>query len=100
MMLLTFFAPGFGWHAHATHEEIAHGSANVAAHHHDHESDAADHHDDAHTTIGHLLAHMPASLSNITTLPVVAPPSSDFVELHVLWPRISPDPPLRPPRLS
>lgn len=73
-MLLTFLSPSFGWQLVADHEQLAHGvsSADVVAHdhHHDHDHDttvaldATPHdHDDPHAMIGHLLSHMPASLS-------------------------------------
>jgi len=101
VMLATFLAPGFGWQANATHDEIAHASpGHLDAHHHDHDSDTANHDDEAHSAVGHLLGHLPAFLSSIAALPAIAPPRSEFAEMFVQWPRISLEPPLRPPRFS
>jgi hypothetical protein len=101
VMLITFAAPGFGWQANATHDEIAHASdAHAEAHPHDHDGDASDHDDEAHGAIGHLLGHLPAFLSSSTPLPTVIPAHSQFAELTVQSPCNSPEPPLRPPRFS
>ena len=101
VMFMTFLAPGFGWHAHATHEEIAHSSVDkTGSHHHDHDGDTSDPDDEAHTSIGHLLGHLPAFASDATRWGATPPPSSEFRELIVQWPRIAPEPPLRPPRFS
>ena len=97
-MLITFLSPGFGWHVNATHHEIEHGA--VAAHQHDHDSDAAHHEDDAHGVIGHLLGHLPAFLSSSPAIPRVAPVAAAFTDVTVQWPRVSTEPPLRPPRFS
>jgi hypothetical protein len=96
-MLITFLAPGFAWQGSATHDEIAHASTAPAPHDQDH--GPADHDDEAHGVIGHLLGHLPAFVSSLPTLPVVAPAPSSFVEAVVQWPRVAPEPPLRPPRL-
>jgi hypothetical protein len=101
VMLMTFLAPGFGWHAHATHEEIAHSSLDrMGSQHHEHDADTSGHDDEAHGVIGHLLGHLPAFASDGARWEPTPPPSSEFREVIVQWPRISPEPPLRPPRFS
>ena len=107
VMLLTFLAPGFGWQAIATHDEIAHASSAFGGaadhdHDHDHEHDAGEtgHDDEAHGAAGHVLAHLPAFLSHVAGFSPVAPVGAHFADVRVEWPRISPEPPLRPPRHS
>lgn len=71
LMLLTFLSPSFGWQMVANHEQLVHGPQppdfSAHAHDHCHHGDKADEvaghdHEDAHSMIGHLLGHMPASL--------------------------------------
>jgi hypothetical protein len=102
VMLMTFLAPGFGWQANATHDEIALASAHDHDHDrdHHHDSDASHHDDDAHGAIGHVLGHLPAFLSAATVVAPPAPGFTHFAEVRVQWPRVSLDPPLRPPRYS
>lgn len=93
VMLATLLSPSFAWHMHAEHEEIV-------AHGHEHGGDehaATDGAGGAHTSIGHLLGHLPMQMSRFE-IPValaeeVAPPAAASAPPP---PAESP-PPYRPP---
>ena len=65
VMLLTFLSPNLGWQMTASHDELQH----ALVHDPDHGDD--DHHE-AHGLVGHLLTHMPMSISAIFSVPLVA----------------------------
>lgn len=112
LMVLTFLSPSFGWQLVAGHELLEHASAAVAADHpHGHEhaphdaapADASSthphEHEDAHSMIGHVLSHMPAT-SFSAAVPLYAPhqPVMSGVELLLVLPTSPPDQPYRPPQ--
>jgi hypothetical protein len=100
-MLVTFLSPSFAWQAVATHDELEH-AVTAMADHHVHEADAQAHEDEheAHGFIGHLLGHMPVFVSACFTVPPSAATSAVCDYVAIDWPRISAEPPLRPPRFS
>ncbi len=85
LMLATFLSPSLGWQMAVVHEHDEHIGHHVAVVEHDHyghdahydvvdnglESAVPDAHLDAHSMLGHLLGHMPASLAHIQ--PFVVP---------------------------
>lgn len=94
-MLATFLSPSLGWQMVASHEQLEH--AGVAVSVVDHEDDHHDH-GDAHSSIGHLLTHMPIDLAATTTIRF-----SSGTEAELLSPQFSlhdtpPESPFRPPR--
>jgi hypothetical protein len=100
-MLITFLSPALGWDALATHHELEHAHDNVDAAH-SHDSSTQDHHDDseAHGVIGHLLGHLPVCFSALPAVPTSAAASSVCPYLAADFPRVSLEPPLKPPRFS
>lgn len=106
LMLLTFLSPTFGWQLTADHEELAHSSQTTFVKHNHHHPDHADiislssvhEHEDAHSMIGHMLAHMPMTMVSPFEFVVVrsgmvrhiAPPMSVRLRL--------PEQPFRPPQ--
>lgn len=106
LMLATLFSPGLGWqmvvvHEHGGHHHLAHtghADASDGSAHHMHDVSAPDaqpaddlasvmqnEHDDAHTMMGHLLGHMPLTLTQETRVDasvagmVMSPQPSDGI---------------------
>lgn len=122
VMLLTFLSPNFGWQVVAGHELLGHPAAEVADHdphhdagtrddhvphghggEHDEHERAASHghdHEDAHSMIGHVLSHMPATTLS-SALPAALPhqPVLRGAEPSLAIPSFPPDQPYRPPQL-
>lgn len=112
LMLLTFLSPSFGWQIVAGHELLERAAVAVEAdHHHGHEHDHHDaaptdaslthehEHEDAHSMIGHVLSHMPATIfSAPVPLPVPHQPVMLGAELLLVLPTSPPDQPYRPPQ--
>lgn len=106
LMLATFLSPTLGWGMVASHDTLAHGISAVERvdlhHDHDHHQpsipDDTHDHQDAHTSIGHLLSHMPASLFEVPRFGVVPTGNSAIAFLYQPVLQLNPEPPLRPPK--
>lgn len=96
----------------ASHEQIAHEISKPDIHleqdehahsHADHYSSTSDesydHHQDAHSSIGHLLAHMPISLFETPTFSMaqLAEPAPEFLYAPLVHRYL--EPPLPPPKI-
>ena len=94
LLVLSWIAPDFAWAVHTDHHELQH--AGGAADHNPPEGDAE--HDLAHTSLGHVLGHLPAAPSAVIDLTLPHAPSA--VITLVMRPRAStpPDRLYRPPR--
>jgi hypothetical protein len=96
VMLATFLSPSLGWQMIASHEQLEHAGVSLAISDHANENDD---HSDAHSSIGHVLTHMPIDLgATITIRPSLGK------EPEPLSPQFSPrdtppKAPFRPPRL-
>lgn len=111
VMLLTFLSPNFGWQVVAGHDLLSHEAVAEAVEHspHDHDGDHDGHdqppphghdHEDAHSMIGHVLSHMPATtLSGILPAQGLHQPVQRGVEPSLAIPSFPPDQPYRPPQL-
>lgn len=73
-MLATFLSPSLGWQMVASHEQLEHAGMAISVAGHDH-GDNHDEHADAHSSIGHVLTHMPIDLVATTTIRF--PPGSE-----------------------
>ena len=102
VMLSSFLSPSFGLGMVASHDQLAH--ASVGQGHADHEHDQpgpkhdAQDHQDAHSSIGHLLTHMPIGMFE---MPHLAFPPLDQALLPIpesLVLSFESTPPFRPPR--
>ena len=102
VMLASFISPSFGLGMVASHDQLSHQF--IGSEHADHGHDqSGTHHDspdhqDAHTSIGHLLSHLSISFFE---LPRMGIPPMAQAELQALDARILPvalQPPFRPPR--
>lgn len=92
VMALTFFSPSFGWQMTASHHELEHALVT-----HDSEHGDEDHHD-AHGFLGHLLTHMPMSISAILTAAPVAPGMSQIPSHQASFSPGIPEALFHPPR--
>lgn len=111
VMLLTFLSPSFGWQVVAGHDLLSHEAVAEAFEHspHDHDDGHDGHdqppahgheHEDAHSMIGHVLSHMPATtVSTILPAPKPHQPVLQRGELSLTIPSPPPDQPYRPPQL-
>jgi hypothetical protein len=102
VMLASFLSPSFGLGLVASHDQLAHASAGLEHADHDHQHSGPRHdkqdHQDAHSSIGHLLTHLSVSFFE---LPPMGIPAMAQAELPTLDARILPvalQPPFRPPR--
>jgi len=109
VMILTFVSPSIGDGVVSSHHQLPHHA--ISAHHHDaHASEAHQSHahdegeadnlptQDAHSSIGHLLSHMPASLFEVPQLTATPLGSSTIAFLADPIPNIKVAPLLRPPK--
>lgn len=93
VMLSTFLSPHLGWQMTAGHDELE--QALLAHdHHHDDEENHA-----AHGFIGHLLTHMPMSVSATMCAPLVCGCAVQLPDRIFSFSPGIPEPPFRPPRL-
>lgn len=108
LMLLTFLSPSFGWQMVASHELLEHESVAAGLDHHGHhDHDDLDEvpapheykHEDAHSMIGHVLSHMPAT-PFVAVLPLYVPHqlALEGSEPALVIPMSPPDQPYRPPQ--
>jgi hypothetical protein len=96
--LATFLSPGFGWEMVASHEQLEHAAVSSSdLHEHDSHDHDSHEHANPHSSIGHLLSHMPAALSEPTTTPVTFSGKSNLPEPRVIVPYSIFEPPFRPP---
>jgi hypothetical protein len=110
MMLVTFLSPSMGWGTVASHEQLTHATVEIdweeLEHGHSHDNhhsslpDESHDYQDAHSSIGHLLAHMPASLFETPILDFVQ--SAQTAPLFIYVPLIERylEPPLPPPKIA
>lgn len=107
VMLATFLSPSFGWGMVASHDQLEHAFAGPehvsTGHGHpghdatDTQSDSQDH-QDAHTSIGHLLTHMSAGLFEMPRLDIPPRAQAELPAPSTLVLHIVPKPLFRPPR--
>jgi len=102
VMLVSFISPSFGLGLIASHDQLSHQFVGLEHTDHGHDQSGTQHdspdHQDAHTSIGHLLTHLSISFFE---LPRMGIPPIAQTELPVLDARILPvalQPPFRPPR--
>jgi len=103
-MLATFASPSFGWGMVTGHIDVPAGHD----HHHsvmpDHESDHAAlpaddaDHKDAHTSVGHVLGHMPLNVAASSVTPLVPYGQEKPLFVSPNFPVVGYKPPIRPPR--
>ena len=103
VMLASFLSPSFGLGLVASHAQLAHMWVGVEHAGHDHGHSGPQHdkqdHQDAHSSIGHLLTHMSVDLLDLPSLgfsPQVQAylPDQDSLIHHNVT-----QPPFRPPRV-
>jgi hypothetical protein len=105
VMLASFLSPSFGLGMIASHDQLAHASVGQghdqhAGHSHDHpapQHDSQDHRE-AHTSIGHLLTHMPAGFFEMPRLNIPPLAQPEMSVLGILVFHNVANPPFRPPR--
>jgi hypothetical protein len=110
VMLTTFLSPSMSTGMIISHDQLSHSTFQVeskdARQHHSHghphvQSDQAlEEHQEAHSLIGHLLAHMPADLLASSSLDVIKPSQTTPLFFHApVVPRYL-EPPLPPPKVT
>ncbi len=105
VLAASFLSPEFGWAMHADHGALAHHAADapVAADHHhpghDHSGDDSTHdHRDPHGSLGHVLGHLPATLSFASLWRGETLAATPLVQPEALRPSATPPRLDRPPR--
>lgn len=96
-MLATFLSPSLGWQMVASHEQLEHASVAVSVAGHDHDGDHDDH-ADAHSSIGHVLTHMPIDLGAATTIRFAPGKESALLSPQFSVHDTPPESHFRPPR--
>ena len=96
-MLATFLSPSLGWQMVASHEQLEHAGVAVTVAGHDHDGDHDDH-ADAHSSIGHVLTHMPIDLAATTTIRFSPGNESELLPPQFSVHDTPPESPFRPPR--
>jgi hypothetical protein len=92
VMLSTFLSPNLGWHMTTSHDQLEHATT-----HHDQDHDEGDQHD-PHAFIGHLLTHMPMSITATFFDPLSPAPTAQLTAPQFSFSPSIPEPPFRPPR--
>jgi hypothetical protein len=110
IMMATFLSPAMSTGMMISHGQLTHSNiqvdSEITEHHHSHGhqhfqlDQAFEDHQEAHSLIGHLLAHMPADLIATSSLNVVKPTQTTPLFFHApLVPRYL-EPPLPPPKVT
>ena len=93
VLLLTFLSPHLGWQMTAGHDEFE----QLLTLHDQHQDDEENH--SAHGFLGHLLTHMPMSVSATMCAPLVCGCTVQLPDCMFSFSSGIPEPPFRPPRL-
>lgn len=96
VMLATFLSPSLGWQLIASHDQLGHAGGSLAIADH---ADEHDDHSDAHSSIGHVLTHMPIDLGATTTIRLSLGKESELLSPQFSLHDTPPEAPFRPPRL-
>ncbi len=96
-MLATFLSPSLGWQMVASHDQLEHAGVAVSVAGHGHDDDHDDH-ADAHSSIGHVLTHMPIDLAATTTIRFSPGNESELLSPQFSIHDTPPESHFRPPR--
>lgn len=106
VMLVTFLSPLMGWGMIASHEQLSHSTNGVENtvfvndHHRPVAPDVTHDHQDAHTSIGHLLTDMPVGMFATPSVGILSVTQVKLPFLNLAILHVDPEPLLRPPRTT